>query len=101
MTSVKSRFINIITNIKNHYKKIRSEKNVLYRIVNDNLENDKIVFLCNHLRTTFSWTLHEAVSNIDLINGLSSEEACYLGIRYGRLLRNVMDEKKKPVKKSI
>jgi len=74
---------------KNIFSRImkRLFSKIKYLITDFDSTTGNIVFLCYGSRAFFNKNILDAISDDKIISGLHSEQACFLGIMFGRLVK--------------
>jgi len=66
---------------------------VYYRISSIDDEHQTVILNVIHKSIFFTRTFAEIISNAEIIEGLSSQQACWLGVYYGRALKAALHGK--------
>jgi hypothetical protein len=64
-----------------------------YRISGIDQDNQTVMLHVIHKRIFIKLTFSEIISNTEVIEGLSSQNACWIGVYYGMALRRALDRK--------
>lgn len=90
----------IIKKIKHFFSSVLTLKNtnrhpVYYRISSVDPENQIAILHFIHKNIFIKQTFSEIISDPEIIEGLSCQQACWLGVYYGKALRSALDGKTK------
>lgn len=84
-------FKNIIFFLSKIFTELYENKHIIYyRISNIDSENQTAILHLIHKNIFIKKTFSEIISNLELIEGLSCQQACWIGIYYGRALRKAL-----------
>lgn len=83
---------------KYFFAKLLSLKNiefhpVYYRISSIDAEKQTVILHIIHKSIFITLTLAEIISDVEIIEGLSCQHACWIGVHYGKALRAALDGK--------
>lgn len=89
VTIINKSFLRLIEHFKRSYR-----RPILYKISSIDAENQTAILHVNFKNIFFTQTFSEIISNVEIIEGLSPQQACWLGVYYGRALKTALDGKK-------
>lgn len=74
---------------------INIDKTIFYQISTIDLETQTALLHIKHKNIFIKQTFSEIISTPSVLEGLSCKHACWIGIYYGKALRNALKDKKK------
>ena len=86
---MKNKFLVLLNAIKNPHH----QRPIYYRLSSISIEEQTAILHVVNKSIFIKQTFSEIISNSDVIEGLSCEHACWIGVYYGKALRNALDRK--------